>query len=83
MFNLEDAKELIHYGQSLSKFDDFNDGGILGDEDEEDKTMNNRVIPKHSSLRVGQIDAAAVRMVHFGGFNDEDEDEDEDDNNGV
>jgi len=68
-------------GKSLSKFDDFVNGEISGDEDEEDKTMNNRVIPKHSSLRGGQIDAATVRKVHFGGFNDEDEDEDDD--NGV
>ena len=50
VFNLEDAEELIHYGQSLSKFDDFDDGGILGDEDEDDKTMNNRVIPKRIAL---------------------------------
>jgi len=44
VFNLEDEEELTHYGQSLSKFDDFDDVGIL-DDDDEDKGMNNRVLP--------------------------------------
>ncbi|KAK7062278.1 putative nucleolar complex protein 14 [Favolaschia claudopus] len=36
-FNLEDEDELTHYGQSLSKFDDFDYSGLrLEDEDEED-----------------------------------------------
>ena len=42
MFNLEDEEELTHYGQSLSKFDDFDDVGVL-DDDEEDKGMYNEV----------------------------------------
>jgi nucleolar protein 14 len=46
VFSLEDEEELTHYGQSLSKFDDFDDVGILDDEDEEDKGINNRVLPK-------------------------------------
>jgi nucleolar protein 14 len=36
-YNLEDDQDLTHYGQSLSKFDDFDGVGILDDEDEEDK----------------------------------------------
>lgn len=39
-FNLEDDDELTHYGQSLSKLDDFDDAGLtLHDEDEEDDGM--------------------------------------------
>lgn len=37
-FNLEDEGELTHYGQSLSKLDDFDDVG-LGLDDEEDTGM--------------------------------------------
>ncbi|GLB34168.1 putative nop14-like protein [Lyophyllum shimeji] len=61
-FNLEDEDELTHYGQSLSKLDDFDDVG-LGSEDEEDR---------------GQIDNEVVKHTHFGGFDDdENEDESE------
>lgn len=35
MYNLEEEDELTHYGQSLSKLDDF-DGIGLGPEDDED-----------------------------------------------
>ena len=36
VFNLEDEEELTHYGQSLSKLDDFDNIGLgLEDEDEE------------------------------------------------
>lgn len=35
-FNLEDEDELTHYGQSLSKLDDFDNAGLtLEDEDED------------------------------------------------
>lgn len=36
-FNLEDEDDLTHYGQSLSKMDDFDDVG-LDDEDSEEET---------------------------------------------
>ena len=36
VFNLEDEEELTHYGQSLSRLDDFEDAGLGLDEDEED-----------------------------------------------
>ena len=64
-FNLEDEDELTHYGQSLSKLDDFDNVGLgLDDEEEEDG---------------GRIDKSTVQKSHFGGFEDgEDEDEDED-----
>lgn len=36
VFNLEDEEELTHYGQSLSKLDDFDNIGLdFGDEEEE------------------------------------------------
>lgn len=39
-FNLEDEDELTHYGQSLSKLDDFDNVGLgLDDDDEEDGGM--------------------------------------------
>ena len=34
-FNLEDEEELTHYGQSLSKMDDFDNVGLGSDSDEE------------------------------------------------
>jgi nucleolar protein 14 len=34
-FNLEDEVELTHYGQSLSKLDDFADAGMELESDEE------------------------------------------------
>ncbi|KAG5654235.1 hypothetical protein H0H81_005922 [Sphagnurus paluster] len=61
-FNLEDEDELTHYGQSLSKLDDFDNVGLGLDDDDEDK---------------GQLDRDIVRRTHFGGF-DDDEQEDED-----
>ena len=35
-FNLEDEDELTHYGQSLSKLDDFDNVGLGLDDDEEE-----------------------------------------------
>ncbi|KAI0660726.1 nucleolar protein 14 [Cubamyces menziesii] len=61
-FNLEDEDELTHYGQSLSKLDDFDNVGLGLDDDDEDG---------------GQMDRRTVEKSHFGGFDDEDE-EDED-----
>ena len=62
LFNLEEEDELTHYGQSLSKLDDFDNIGLgLDDDDNED---------------AGRIDSKTVRKVHFGGFeSDEDADE--------
>jgi nucleolar protein 14 len=40
-FNLEDEDELTHYGQSLSKLDDFDNVGLgMDDDDEEGKGTN-------------------------------------------
>ena len=39
-FNLEDEEELTHYGQSLSKLDDFDNIGLGLDDDEEDRGMH-------------------------------------------
>lgn len=62
VFNLEDEDELTHYGQSLSKMDDFDDAGIMLDDDDESD---------------GKIDMQTVKAAHFGGFSDEDEDDGE------
>ncbi|KAI5123379.1 hypothetical protein M0805_006087 [Coniferiporia weirii] len=63
VFNLEDEDELTHYGQSLSKMDDFDDAGLgTGVNDDSDSD--------------GKIDAQIVKQAHFGGFDDEDSDED-------
>ncbi|KAH9002335.1 Nop14-like family-domain-containing protein [Lactarius hatsudake] len=62
-FNLEDDADLTHYGQSLSKLEDFDDVGLRLDSDEEDAK--------------GQIDGDIVKGSHFGGFGSESEDESE------
>jgi nucleolar protein 14 len=62
-FNLDDDDELTHYGQSLSKLDDFDGTGLVVDGDEEESS--------------GHIDEHTVKSVHFGGFEDDDGDEDE------
>ncbi|KAL0950116.1 hypothetical protein HGRIS_010113 [Hohenbuehelia grisea] len=60
-FNLEDEDELTHYGQSLSKLDDFDNVGLNIDKsDDEDP---------------GHLDRGIVAKTHFGGFDDEDEDD--------
>ncbi|KAF8961098.1 nucleolar protein 14 [Flammula alnicola] len=64
-FNLEDEDDLTHYGQSLSKMDDFDNVG-LGDESEEEETS-------------GQIARNIVSKTHFGGFGEEEEEEEEED----
>lgn len=64
-FNLEDEDELTHYGQSLSKLDDFDNVGLGLDDEDEDEAG-------------GQINSRIVQRAHFGGFSDEDEDDDED-----
>ncbi len=61
-FNLEDEEELTHYGQNLSKFDDFDNVGFGLDDEEEDG---------------GQIDRMTVQKSHFGGFDDEAADDDD------
>ncbi|VDB97100.1 unnamed protein product [Peniophora sp. CBMAI 1063] len=56
-FNLEDEDELTHYGQSLSKLDDFDNAGLTLDDEDEDVR--------------GQIDESTVGRAHFGGFEDD------------
>lgn len=38
IFNLEDEEDLTHYGQSLSKLDDFDNIGLNLESDDEDET---------------------------------------------
>ncbi|KAF9534593.1 nucleolar protein 14 [Crepidotus variabilis] len=63
-FNLEDENNLTHYGQSLSKLDDFDNVGLQMDSDDED-------------VDSGQISRDIVSKSHFGGF-DENEESDDD-----
>ncbi|KAG1752449.1 nucleolar protein 14 [Suillus paluster] len=63
VFNLEGEEELTHYGQSLSKLDDFDNVGLPMDEDDDEDP--------------GQIDRDIVGRAHFGGFGDEDEEDDD------
>ena len=65
-FNLEDEDELTHYGQSLSKLDDFDNVGLGLDDEEEEEGG-------------GQIDKSIVQKSHFGGFGDEESEEDDED----
>jgi nucleolar protein 14 len=81
-FNLEDEDELTHYGQSLSKLDDFDNVGLgLDDEEEEEKGMyyldNHFFLLRSITILPGQIDGDIVKKTHFGGFNDDEEDESE------
>lgn len=62
LFNLEEEDELTHYGQSLSKLDDFDNIGLGLDDNDED---------------AGQIDLRTVQKVHFGGFESDNDDDDE------
>lgn len=48
-FNLEDEDDLTHYGQSLSKTDDFDDVG-LDDESEEEHTSGTSLAPHVSGV---------------------------------
>ncbi|KXN89479.1 putative nucleolar complex protein 14 [Leucoagaricus sp. SymC.cos] len=61
-FNLEDEDELTHYGQSLSKLDDFDNVG-LGFESEDEEA--------------GQLNKEEVSQTHFGGFGEDEEDDDD------
>ncbi|KAH9855079.1 Nop14-like protein [Lenzites betulinus] len=61
-FTLDDEDDLTHYGQSLSKMDDFDNVGLGLDDDEDEDQMDRRTVERS----------------HFGGFGDEDEDEDDD-----
>lgn len=63
LFNLEEEEELTHYGQSLSKLDDFDNIGLGLDDDEDEDP--------------GQIDSGTVRKAHFGGFDSDEDDGDE------
>ncbi|KAH7105528.1 Nop14-like protein [Auriculariales sp. MPI-PUGE-AT-0066] len=63
MFSLDDDTELTHYGQSLSKMDDFDSSGLALDDDEDDM----------------QMDKDTVGRAHFGGFDNDEEAGDEDD----
>jgi nucleolar protein 14 len=81
-FNLEDEEELTHYGQSLSKLDDFDNVGLGLDDDDEDRGVHMcffslvHNINDHSPI--GQIDRDVVKKTHFGGFSDDEQEDEED-----
>lgn len=54
-FNLEDEEELTHYGQSLSKMDDFDNVGLGSDSDEEKGLGMYRVFLKLLRLTLFQV----------------------------
>lgn len=54
-FNLEDEEELTHYGQSLSKIDDFDNVGLGSDSDEEKGLGMYRVFLKLLRLTLFQV----------------------------
>ncbi|EIW76222.1 Nop14-like protein [Coniophora puteana RWD-64-598 SS2] len=65
LFNLEEEEDLTHYGQSLSKLDDFDNVGFPMDEDDDEEGPS------------GRIDKEVVQKTHFGGFEDEQSEEEE------
>ena len=73
-FNLEDEEELTHYGQSLSKLDEFDNVGLGLDDGDDARGMWFSSFELHSSRKVcaqyllGQIDGDVVSTTHFGGF---------------
>ena len=54
-FNLEDEEELTHYGQSLSKMDDFDNVGLGSDSDEEKGLGMYRVFLNLLRLTLSQV----------------------------
>ena len=76
-FNLEDEDELTHYGQSLSKLDDFDDVGLGLDKDDDDESDGaSELLINPSSVftfpfLLGKIDSETVKRAHFGGFEDD------------
>jgi nucleolar protein 14 len=76
-FNLEDEEELTHYGQSLSKLDDFDNVGLGLDDDDEDQGIYSLSLMSNSPLNIfiGQIDREVVKQTHFGGFDEDDDGE--------
>lgn len=80
-FNLEDEEDLTHYGQSLSKLDDFDDVGFGFDDDDDDRgsyiLLFRTEDSKLKAFVIGQIDRDVVKKTHFGGFSDEGERDDE------
>ncbi len=48
-FNLEDEDDLTHYGQSLSKMDDFDNVG-LGDESSEEETSGTNYLSRFADI---------------------------------
>lgn len=53
-FNIEDEDELTHYGQSLSKLDDFDDVALRS-EDDDNEDMADRMFPSRSRHSVSNI----------------------------
>jgi nucleolar protein 14 len=78
-FNLEDEDDLTHYGQSLSKLDDFDNVGLDSEDDEEEQGVIFYCLSQDcdSTTLSGQIDSEVVKKTHFGGFGDEEDEEDQ------
>ena len=79
-FNLEDDDDLTHYGQSLSKLDDFDNVGLrMGSDDEEETSGAYSALYITSliclSSPLGQLGREVVSKTHFGGFGDDGEED--------
>lgn len=75
-FNLDDDDELTHFGQSLSKLDDFDNVGLGLEDEEEQQGLSDTICPSRLlTLCSGQISGEIVKNTHFGGFQDDNEDE--------
>jgi nucleolar protein 14 len=51
-FNVEDEDELTHYGQSLSKLDDFDDVALRSEDDNDDEDLNARMYHRIVSVEL-------------------------------
>jgi len=79
-YNLEEEEDLTHYGQSLSKLDDFDDIGLhTASDDEETSGVPHSFSSQLAGLFYiqGQIGHDVVSRAHFGGFEDEGDEEEE------
>jgi nucleolar protein 14 len=59
-FSLDDEEDLTHYGQSLSKLDDFDNVGLgLNDDDDDRGSYVTSLIPKIPNLMLSQAKSTA------------------------
>ena len=62
-FNLEDNDELTHYGQSLSKLDDFDNVGLGLDDDEDEGMLSHPFILNEYSSQNFTMQVCSIGML--------------------